>query len=56
MLWWVATALFVAWLVLRFILHQKGMVHLLLLSSISFFVVQVMAYRKTRYQRDVAKK
>jgi hypothetical protein len=56
MLWWVATGLFVAWFVLRFIVHQKGMVHLLLLSSISLFVVQIMAYRKTKYQREMAKK
>jgi hypothetical protein len=56
MLWWIATGLFVAWLVLRFIVHQKGMVHLLLLSSISLFVVQIMAYRKTKYQREMAKK
>jgi hypothetical protein len=56
MIWWLATALFVAWFVLRFIAHQKGMVHLLLLSSIGLFVIQMMAYRKTKYQRDIARK
>jgi hypothetical protein len=56
MLWWLATALLVAWSVLRFIAHKKGMVHLLLLSSIGLFVIQVMAYRKTKYQRDIARK
>jgi len=56
MLWWLAMALFVAWFVLRFIAHQRGMVHLLLLSSIGLFVIQLMAYRKTKYQRDIARK
>jgi hypothetical protein len=56
MLWWLATALFVAWFVLRFFAHQKGMVHLLLLSSFGLFVIQVMAYRKTTYQRNIARK
>jgi hypothetical protein len=56
MLWWIATGLFVLWFVLRFVVHQKGLVHLLLLSSISLFIVQLLAYRKTKYQRDMARK
>jgi hypothetical protein len=56
MLWLIGIALVVAWFVLRFIVHQRGWVHLLLLSGISILLVQVMAYRKTKYQRDAARK
>jgi hypothetical protein len=56
MLWWIGSGLIVAWFVLRFVIHQRGWVHLLLLSGISILLVQLMAYRKTKYQRDVAGK
>jgi len=56
MLWWIASGLVIGWFVLRFIVHQKGWVHLLLIAGASIFVVQIMAYRKTKYQRDLAKK
>lgn len=50
-MWVVSGILFVLWFVLKFVLHKGGFVHILLLSAISVFVVQLMAYRKTRYQR-----
>jgi hypothetical protein len=54
MLWWIGTGLLVAWFVLRFIVHQRGWVHLMLLSGISVLLVQVMAHRKTKYQEKVS--
>ena len=47
---WVITAVILfIWLVLKFVLHKGGYVHILLLLGISIFVVQLIAYRKTRY-------
>jgi len=46
MLWWIGSALIVAWFILHFVVHKTGMVHLLLLSGLSVILVQVMAYRK----------
>ncbi len=48
MLWWVGTAFLVAWLVLTFLMHKAGFVHILLLASISLLVVQLAAHRKTK--------
>jgi hypothetical protein len=56
MLWWIASSLLAAWFVVYVILQRRGWVHLLLLSGLSFLFVQVMAYRKTRYQRKVSEK
>jgi uncharacterized membrane protein len=50
-MWVVSALLFIAWLVLKFILHKGGFVHILLLGAISVFVVQLITYRKTRYHR-----
>jgi hypothetical protein len=50
-MWIVSALLFVIWFVLKFLLHKGGFVHILLLTAISVFVVQVLAYRKTRYHR-----
>jgi hypothetical protein len=50
-MWLVSALLFVIWFVLKFLLHKGGFVHILLLGAISIFVVQLIAYRKTRYQR-----
>jgi hypothetical protein len=51
MLWWVSFGFLVTWLVLTFLLHKTGFVHMLLLASISIFVVQFAAYRKTKFQK-----
>jgi hypothetical protein len=56
MLWWIGSGLIVTWFVLYFVIHKTGMVHLLLLSGISVLFVQVMAYRKTKYQEKVSGK
>lgn len=53
-MWYVSGFLFLAWLILKFVLHKSGFIHILLIGSISVFVVQLMAYRKTRYQRKAA--
>jgi hypothetical protein len=50
-MWLVSAALLIAWFVLKFLLHKGGFVHILLLTSISFFVVQLIAHRKTKYQK-----
>jgi len=56
MLWWIASGLLVVWFALRFVLHQRGWVHIILLSGISVLVVQIAAYRKTRFQRMSSRK
>jgi hypothetical protein len=50
-MWALSAILFLVWFVLKFLLHKGGFVHILLLGAISVFVVQLIAYRKTRYQR-----
>lgn len=56
MLWWVASGLLVSWFILTFLLHKSGFVHMLLLASISIFVVQFAAYRKVKYQKSSPKR
>lgn len=52
---WIASAiLFIIWFVFTVLLHKGGMIHILLLSAIAVFVVQVAAHRKARYHRDLA--
>lgn len=47
---WVASAVLLAvWLVLKFLLHKGGYVHILLLLGLTLAVIQFMAERKTRY-------
>ena len=55
-LWWVASGFIVVWFVLKFVLHKGGMVHVLLLAGISILVVQIAAYRKTKYQKSASRK
>jgi hypothetical protein len=50
MLWWIGSGLILLWLILL-VAQQRGWVHLLLLSGITVLIVQVAAYRKTRYAR-----
>lgn len=47
MLWWVGSGLLVVWLILL-VVHPRGWIHLLLLSGISVFVIEIAAYRKTK--------
>lgn len=55
-MWFVVGLLMAIWFVLKFILHKGGFVHILLLTAISVFVVQVMAYRKTQYHASRSNK
>ena len=48
-MWALSAILFLVWFVLKFLLHKGGFVHILLLGAISIFVVQLLAYRKTRF-------
>lgn len=52
MQWWVASGLLVVWLILL-VAGQRGWIHLLLLSGISVFVIQIAQYRKTKSVRDI---
>ena len=51
-MWALIAILFVVWFVLKFFLHKGGFVHILLLTAISILVVQLLADRKTRYQKN----
>jgi hypothetical protein len=51
-MWVVSGALLLVWFILKFILHKGGFIHILLLTAISIFGVQLIAYRKTRYQNS----
>ena len=55
-LWFASAILFIIWLVLTVFFHKSGMVHVLLLSAVAIFVVQVAAFRKARYHRNVARR
>jgi len=56
MLWLVGSGMLIVWFLLTFVLHQRGMIHVLLISGISVLVVQFAAYRKTKYQKEVSRK
>jgi hypothetical protein len=50
---WIAfTILMVLWLVLKFVLHKGGYIHMLLVAAISIAVVQLIAERKNRYHKS----
>jgi hypothetical protein len=54
--WLAALALFLTWFILSVLFHKSGMIHILLLSSIAVFVVQLAAVRKTRYHQSLARR
>ena len=54
MLWWVGAGLILAWGILS-LLAPKGWAPLLLLSGICCLIIQIAAYRKTKYQRMASK-
>jgi hypothetical protein len=56
MLWLVGSVMLTVWFVLTFVLHKRGMIHVLLIAGISVLVVQFAAYRKTKYQKEVSRK
>jgi hypothetical protein len=56
MLWIVGSIVMVAWLVLKFLLHKSGMVHVLLLVAISCFVIQLVQDLRTKaYERSLTR-
>ncbi|HZJ42433.1 MAG TPA: hypothetical protein VFD63_01600 [Pyrinomonadaceae bacterium] len=56
MLWWLSSGLIALWFVLAFLVHKRGWVHMLLLAGFAFLVIQIAAYRKTKYQRSLSNK
>lgn len=49
---WIAfTILMVLWVLLKFLLHKGGYVHMLVVAAISIAVVQIIAERKVRYHK-----
>jgi len=54
MLWWVGAGLILLWGILT-LFAPKGWAPLLLLSGICCLIIQIAAYRKTRYQRTASK-
>lgn len=50
-MWVFSGILLLVWFVLKFALHKGGFIHLLLLTAISVAGVQLIADRKTRYQK-----
>lgn len=55
MLWVIGAGLIVLWLVLTLFM-PRGWVPLLLLSGICVLIVQIAAYRKTKYARSASRK
>jgi hypothetical protein len=50
MLWGIGSGLLLLWLILL-AAQQRGWIHLLLLSGLTVLIVQVAAYRKTKYEQ-----
>jgi hypothetical protein len=55
-MWAFIGALLALWFVLKFFMHKGGFVHILLLTAISIMVVQLIADRKTRFQKNSSEK
>ena len=54
MLWLTGSLLLICWLILKFLLHKSGMVHLLLMAAVIFFVVQLAQDRRTKeYEKSL---
>lgn len=50
-MWVFSGILLLVWFVLKFAFHKGGFIHILLLAAISVAGIQLIAYRKTRYQK-----
>ena len=56
MLWFVGSMVVVLWLVLRFIFHKSGMIHICLMIAASIFLIQFVQDRRTKaYQRSLTR-
>jgi hypothetical protein len=53
-MWVISSLALLVWFILKFLLHKGGYVHILLIFSLSMFVVKVLADRKTRYHKNPA--
>jgi uncharacterized membrane protein len=53
-MWIVSGVLLFVWFILKFFLHKGGYIHMLLIAAIFVLVVQLLAYRNTRYHRASA--
>lgn len=50
MLWWVGSGLILAWLILRFV-KPMGWIPMLLISGVCVLIIQLAAYRKTKFTK-----
>lgn len=55
-MWGVVGVLLIIWAVLKFAMGKGGFIHIVLVTAISIAIVQVIADRKTRYQKKVSGK
>ena len=55
-MWIFSGVLLLVWFILKFVLHKGGFIHILLLTGLSIAVVQLLAYRKTRYHTSAGKR
>jgi hypothetical protein len=53
-MWVLSSLVLLIWFILKFLLHKGGYVHILLIASLSMYVVQILAARKTRYHKNPA--
>jgi hypothetical protein len=54
MLWYTGSLFLVIWLVLTFLLHKGGSIHILLFLAISFYLTQLAQDRRTKeYERSI---
>jgi len=54
MLWYTGSLLLLLWLVLKFVLHKGGAIHILLFLAISFYLIQLAQDRRTKqYERSL---
>jgi len=52
MLWITGTLLLILWLIAALLLHKGGMIHLLVISALSLFVVQFAQDRRTKEYKE----
>jgi uncharacterized protein DUF5670 len=54
MLWIFGSIMIAGWLVLKFLLHKGGLVHVMLLIAVTAFLIQFVQDRRTRaYKRSL---
>jgi hypothetical protein len=54
MLWISGSLAIVVWLILKFVLHKGGMIHVILMIAVSLFITQFAQDRRTKaYERSL---